>query len=178
MKAYYYQEDSNLSPQEDHFSNKEEDLVSPEELQKIGVLYYEIEHIEDVDILASQRDYKNRDVVEFKYTAEQDAAKFQEALAKFFVEHLHEDEEIRYILHGSCFFDVRGTNDQWIRCKVSKNDLIILPAGIYHRFTLDLNKDVKAMRLFKEKPKWIALNRPVDSQNLVRAEYVNSISLD
>lgn len=61
--------------------------------------------------MAAERSYKNRDVINVSEEGLGD--QYEAKLKIFFTEHLHEDEEIRYILDGAGFFDVRGQH--WLR---------------------------------------------------------------
>lgn len=73
------------------------------------------------------------------------------------------------------FFDVRGPKEEWVRVLVEKGDLLVLPAGIWHRFTVDEGEYVRAVRLFKDEPKWTPLKRePEMEANGVRREYVEN----
>ena len=117
---------------EPHDSGKS---VNVDELNKLGVLYFHISDLDGVNQLAQERGYKNRD--EITVSPEKMGDVYESKVKMFFDEHLHEDEEIRYIRDGQGYFDVRDKGDQWVRIQLEKDDLLILPAGIYHRFTTD-----------------------------------------
>ncbi|KAL6477506.1 hypothetical protein MHYP_G00133410 [Metynnis hypsauchen] len=147
--------------------------VSLEDLQRIGVFYWKLnadiyENDPELQRIREERGYSYMDII----TIHPDKLpNYEDKLKMFYEEHLHLDDEIRYILEGRAYFDVRDRNDRWIRIAMTKGDLITLPAGIYHRFTLDETNYTKAMRLFVGEPVWKAYNRPADDFE-IRQKYV------
>ncbi len=89
----------------------------------------------DLENLAESRNYAHRDEITVSPSAM--GAAYEDKIKMFFDEHMHEDEEIRYIRDGHGFFDVRDASDRWVRIRAEPGDLLVLPAGIYHRFTVD-----------------------------------------
>lgn len=99
------------------------ETVSTEELQALGVLYFRFEDASDVDKLALERGYKNRDEVTVSPSAM--GSSYEDKVKLFFNEHLHEDEEIRYIKEGHGYFDVRGNDDKWIRVQLEQVSVLL-----------------------------------------------------
>lgn len=173
MKVYYFDGQENEDMRLPHDGGSP---ATAKDLEAIGVHSYHFDDLADVDKIANERKYTSRDEIVVSPTSFGGEEAYLEKLNMFYSEHIHEDEEIRYILDGAGFFDIRDRNDRWIRALVTKGDLIILPAGIYHRFTLTTDNYIKAMRLFKEKPKWIPHNRPDADANSYRQKYLEELS--
>lgn len=135
--------------------------ISLEYLDKLGVKYWHFEpsnYLNDVRFktLKSDRGYTYEDVVEVSPLT---LKNYEIAIKSFYDEHIHTDEEIRYVLEGSGYFDIRDPDEKWVRIELLKGDMIVLPAGIYHRFTLDENNYIKALRLFQGEPVWTPYSR-------------------
>ncbi|KAJ3111051.1 1,2-dihydroxy-3-keto-5-methylthiopentene dioxygenase [Physocladia obscura] len=175
ISAWRYNESDEDQRELHQFTPNREVPVS--ELVELGILYWNVDvtgplYLEKVDTISHERGYKNKDIIDISKAT---LPNFEEKIKTFFEEHIHEDEEIRFILEGSGYFDVRDKSDQWIRVACKQSDL--LPAGIYHRFTLDTANHLKAMRLFKENPKWIPINRSKETDtNQFHVEYLHNIA--
>ncbi|XP_063848483.1 acireductone dioxygenase-like isoform X2 [Scylla paramamosain] len=172
VRAWYM--DDSLDDQRLEHQLSPPQSVSLEDLAKnTGVMYYKLdpkkyEEEGKLSRIKEERGYNYMDVIQ---VSPEKMHNYEERIKVFFEEHLHTDEEIRFITEGSGYFDVRDQEDHWIRIEVTPGDLIILPAGIYHRFTLDTKNYIKAMRLFTGEPVWTPHNRPADNME-ARKNYV------
>jgi 1,2-dihydroxy-3-keto-5-methylthiopentene dioxygenase len=171
MEAWYM-DDSTEDQRKPHHRNPP-DYVSLEKLATLGVLHWVLDadnYEDDVELekIRKERGYSYEDFIEVSPNT---LPGYETKIKNFFEEHIHTDEEIRYCLGGSGYFDVRDPEDRWIRIWVKKGDMIVLPAGCYHRFTLDESNYLKAMRLFVGEPIWTPYNRPQD-EHPVRKDYI------
>lgn len=176
MVRVWYMDSDDADQRLEHHKQPPE-FVSLENLfAATGVEYFKINHLqyETDDTLRELREKRGYTYEDEITCSKEHLQNYEEKLKNFFTEHLHTDEEIRLVLDGSGYFDVRDKNDQWIRIEVTAGDLIIIPSGIYHRFTLDINNYVKAKRYFVGEPVWMPYNRPAENMEC-RKQYLNKL---
>lgn len=148
-----------------------------EDLARLGVKTWQLDAdaYETDPKLAAVRKVRGYSYSEIITISKDKLPGYEDKIKSFYEEHIHDDEEIRYILDGTGYFDVRDLDDNWIRIKCSKGDMLVLPEGIYHRFTLDKGDYIKAMRLFVGAPVWTPHNRPQDSHTS-RVKYLQQFA--
>ncbi|KAJ2706552.1 1,2-dihydroxy-3-keto-5-methylthiopentene dioxygenase [Coemansia spiralis] len=172
MRAYYH---DHIEPDQHEAHDTGVD-ISAEQLLELGVVCKRIEgttaeRMAAVDELYKERKCQGRDQVTVS-PAQEDYATQVKAFTR---EHLHEDEEIRFLVGGAGFFDIRDKEDRWVRMAVEEGDLLIVPAGIYHRFSLTPLWHMEIVRLFSDMPKWEAQYRPEADSSECRLAYLRSI---
>jgi 1,2-dihydroxy-3-keto-5-methylthiopentene dioxygenase len=123
--------------------------VTAGQLKEIGICFWKMEDVDKYDYPIKSVPWDPSDAADPKLQGLRDARgysyadiitvhpdhlpEFEAKIASFFEEHIHDAEEIRYVLGGSGYFDVRDKQDRWVRVHVKKGDLLTLPEGIYHR---------------------------------------------
>ncbi|CAG2116568.1 unnamed protein product [Medioppia subpectinata] len=163
VKAWYINDESvvnvEMVKRSERHLNPPQYVTLDELKRKIGVQTEWInvnkyKTVENLQKLSVQKGYNYWDIIDIENHVEKHAS--------FYTEHMHNEPEVRLVLDGSGYFDVRDAEDKWIRVLVEKGDLLSFMAGGYHRLTLDSNNHLKLFRLFGSEPDWTSLNRPQD----------------
>jgi len=134
--------------------------VDSDELARIGVHHERLEvDPEDyqpaMDRLMAARGYVTQDIIELV----PETPGLDQLCDKFKGEHLHTDDEVRFVLAGAGVFDLRSADDRWLRAEVEAGDLLVVPAGLYHRFFLTDERQIRCVRLFKDSSGWTPVYR-------------------
>jgi len=75
-------------------------------------------------------------------------------LAKFSIEHTHDEDEVRYIIAGRGLFHIHPPQGPVVAIEVEAGDLMRVPRGTLHWFDLCGDRRIRAIRLFQDKSGW------------------------
>ncbi|HVM33537.1 MAG TPA: cupin domain-containing protein [bacterium] len=136
------------------------ETISPAQLNAQGVTYEQFPTEEasykgPLEQVMKERGYVTMDQVKMW----PDMPNFDMLCQKFVGEHLHTDDEVRFVLAGSGVFEIRGEGDRWMKVTVEPKDFILVPANRFHRFYLTDEKNIHCVRLFKDQSGWTPLYR-------------------
>lgn len=132
--------------------------LTAQELIEQGIQYEKLpldNYQGDLDRIKKSWGYQAQDVVELS----PETPNLEVICAKFDKEHLHTDDEVRFVLSGEGYFDIRSKDDRWMHVFVEKGDFILVPQDRHHLFYLTDMKHIRCVRLFKENPSWTPVYR-------------------
>ncbi len=105
----------------------------------------------EIERLSRQGGYVTADVI----NVTPQTPGLDEMLLKFSREHTHDDDEVRFIIHGRGIFHIRPRNGAVTAIEVEPGDLIRVPANTWHWFDLCASREIRAIRLFKDPAGWV-----------------------
>ena len=79
----------------------------------------------------------------------------EEMLAKFNREHWHDEDEVRFILRGRGLFHIHPAEGPLTGIEVEPGDLLGVPRGTRHWFDLCADRQIRAIRLFRDPTGWV-----------------------
>ncbi len=103
-----------------------------------------------VSELKKRGGYVTADVIDVK----PDTPGLDTMLAKFNIEHRHDEDEVRYIIAGRGLFHIHPADGPVIAIEVEAGDLIRVPRGTLHWFDLCGDRRIRAIRLFQDVTGW------------------------
>jgi 1,2-dihydroxy-3-keto-5-methylthiopentene dioxygenase len=103
-----------------------------------------------IDRLKAEGGYVTADVIDVS----PETPGLEAMLAKFNIEHWHDEDEVRYIVEGRGLFHIRPQQGPVVAIEVEAGDLIRVPCGTRHWFDLCGEKRIRAIRLFQDASGW------------------------
>lgn len=104
----------------------------------------------EVETLKERGGYVTADVIDVT----PDLPGLQAMLDRFNKEHTHAEDEVRFIVSGRGVFHIHPEGAPVFSIEVEAGDLINVPAGTKHWFDLCSDRQIRAIRLFREKAGW------------------------
>jgi 1,2-dihydroxy-3-keto-5-methylthiopentene dioxygenase len=104
----------------------------------------------EIEALKSRGGYVTADVIDVK----SDTPGLDAMLAKFSSEHWHDDDEVRFIIRGRGIFHINPSERPVVAIEVEAGDLIRVPRGTWHWFNLCADRNIRAIRLFRDPAGW------------------------
>ncbi|MDE2180794.1 MAG: cupin domain-containing protein [candidate division NC10 bacterium] len=108
---------------------------------------------EEVESLKAEGGYVAADIV----VLWEKTPDLETLLDKFSREHHHSEDEVRFVVDGHGVFTIRGRSGRYVELTVGPGDLITVPAGTRHWFTLAEDRRIKCIRLFQDPSGWAAI---------------------
>src|SRR5919199_3740279 len=107
-------------------------------------------YAKQINELKNCRGYVTADVIDVN----QQTPGLDAMLAKFNIEHRHDEDEVRYIVSGRGLFHIHPQLGPVVAIEVEAGDLIRVPRGTLHWFDLCDDRQIRAIRLFQDISGW------------------------
>ncbi|WP_100403572.1 1,2-dihydroxy-3-keto-5-methylthiopentene dioxygenase [Bacillus sp. FJAT-42315] len=105
----------------------------------------------EIQDISARRGYQAWDVISLA----EHTPNLEELLKNFQREHHHTDDEVRFIASGHGVFVIQAKNGQFFEVHLNPGDLISVPEGVRHYFTLAEDRQVVAVRIFVTEEGWV-----------------------
>ena len=104
----------------------------------------------EIRALSEQGGYVTADVIDIHPTT----PNLDVMLAKFDKEHWHDEDEVRFTIAGRGIFHIRPEQGPVAAVTVTPGDLLVVPKGTLHWFTLGPERRIRTIRLFQDPTGW------------------------
>jgi 1,2-dihydroxy-3-keto-5-methylthiopentene dioxygenase len=105
---------------------------------------------EPIELLKAEGGYVTADVINVK----PETPGLDAMLNKFNKEHWHDEDEVRFIVHGRGVFHIHPPEGPVFGIEMVKGDMIRVPRGTHHWFDLCSDRTIRAVRLFQDTSGW------------------------